>query len=70
MLKNVPQSMVCWTNAGLIPGLRPANERRRYFKFVRRHSLAGRKPRISPEMAFGTRVVISNYDNRYHSRYK
>ena len=34
MLKNLPQSMVCWTNAGLIPGLRPANERRRYFKFV------------------------------------
>ena len=32
----------------LIVGLRPTNERRRYKK-KRRLSLAGRKPRISPE---------------------
>ena len=32
--------------SGLILGLRPANDRRRYFRL----SLAGRKPRISPEI--------------------
>ena len=44
--------------AGLILGLRPAHERRRYFVMTRL-SLAGRKPRISPDLV--NRMSRSKY---------